>query len=406
MANILGTPVLHIYPGKWDLPSIDPASLASVLYLQLAIPHRFSVIECANPDESPSGQFPYLTHGNHLAAPLSTIIKYVSGLSPNSLPVQDESGAEQIFSTNLDALLSPVERAQRTAWCAHILTTLGDLVAHNFYSVPTNYTGVTHPALISFLSVPQRYYVPHRMREMHQNRLAASGLWDVDAEEVEDKEAEKKFGQKKEEKADPKKIFKETFQRERVLDRARDAFDLYSRLLGENRFFYYDRPTSIDVFLAAHILLMLKPPFPNPFLASLLESSYPTLVSHADRVLRTAFPTLAIAPAQETYKTQLHMLPPETYSIRSLLPSFTSWSANPAGLFHRRGATEEKSEEDKRFDRMRRLWIGMAALGTVGFWVLYGPRFRLVVPDEEDEEGFVEEFEEGEEEEGDGEGDE
>lgn len=154
---------------------------------------------------------------------------------------------------------------------------------------------------------------------------------------------------------------------------------------------------------------MLKPPFPNPFLATLLESSYPTLVSHANRVLHTAFPTLAITPAQETYKTQLHMLPPETYSLRSLLPSFTSWSANPAGLFHRRGTTEEKSEEDKRFDRMRWLWIGMAALGTVGFWVLYGPRFRLVVPDEEDEEGFVEaeeEFEEGEEEEGEGEGDE
>lgn len=54
------------------------------------------------------------------------------------------------------------------------------------------------------------------MREMHQNRLAASGLWDLDAEEVEDKEAEKKFGQKKDEKPDPKKIFKETFQRERV----------------------------------------------------------------------------------------------------------------------------------------------------------------------------------------------
>lgn len=151
MSNTLGTPVLHVYPGKWDLPSIDPASLAAVLYLQLAIPHRFSVIECANPDESPSGgydtsfllidvlepsahyihcigQFPYLTHGSHLAAPLSSIIKYVSGLSPSSLPVQDESGAEQIFSTNLDALLSRVECAQRTAWCAHILTTLGDLV--------------------------------------------------------------------------------------------------------------------------------------------------------------------------------------------------------------------------------------------------------------------------------------
>lgn len=57
---------------------------------------------------------------------------------------------------------------------------------------------------------------------------------------------------------------------------------------------------------------------------------------------------------------------------------------------------------------MRRLWFGMAALGTVGFWILYGPRFRLVIPDEDevegDEDGFVEAEEELEE--GDGEEDE
>lgn len=88
--------------------------------------------------------------------------------------------------------------------------------AHNFYSVPANWASITHPALVSFLSVPQRYYVPHRLRQMQQTRLAASGLWDLPAEEVEDKEAERKFGQKKDEKPDPKKVFKETFQRERV----------------------------------------------------------------------------------------------------------------------------------------------------------------------------------------------
>lgn len=36
---------------------MDPACLTAVLYLQLAIPHRFSVVEGANPDESPSGGY-------------------------------------------------------------------------------------------------------------------------------------------------------------------------------------------------------------------------------------------------------------------------------------------------------------------------------------------------------------
>lgn len=48
--------VLHVSPGKWDLPSIDPSCLAAIIFLQLAIPGKFSILECSNPDTSPSGR--------------------------------------------------------------------------------------------------------------------------------------------------------------------------------------------------------------------------------------------------------------------------------------------------------------------------------------------------------------
>src|SRR5882762_11513992 len=48
--------VLHIWPGKWNLPSIDPSCLAAVLYLQLAIPGQFHISECTNPDLFHNGQ--------------------------------------------------------------------------------------------------------------------------------------------------------------------------------------------------------------------------------------------------------------------------------------------------------------------------------------------------------------
>ena len=51
----LPPPTLHIWPAKWDLPSMEPASLAAVLYLQLSIPGRFRVVESTDPDLSPSG---------------------------------------------------------------------------------------------------------------------------------------------------------------------------------------------------------------------------------------------------------------------------------------------------------------------------------------------------------------
>ncbi|KAI0064474.1 hypothetical protein BV25DRAFT_1800262 [Artomyces pyxidatus] len=373
-------PTLHVWPAKWDLPSIEPSSLAAILYLQLAIPGRFAVQECTNPDISPSGQLPYLSHGLHVVAPASSIFKYVAALSPASLHAHDD--APQIFSADLDALLSSIERSKRTAWCAHIETTLGDLVAHVFYSLPANYAAVTYPAFALLYPIPQRYYVPNRIRQSYQARLEASGLWNLPGEEIEKESERKAFGEKEKTKEeDPKKVFKSAFERERVLEKARAAFDLYTRLLGDNRFFYYDRPTTLDVQLAAHILLLVNPPFPDTLLSSLISSSYPTLLTHARRVLSTAFP--ASTPSSE----QLHMLPPLTFSLRELLPYPTvRWGS---------GERKAKTDIDKRFDRMRWGWIGLTVLGAATYLAVMMSKGRITFQLDDEEEEEEEEEEDG-----------
>lgn len=47
--------VLHIWPGKWDLPTFDPQCLAAVIYLQNSAPTQFRIAESTNPDLSPTG---------------------------------------------------------------------------------------------------------------------------------------------------------------------------------------------------------------------------------------------------------------------------------------------------------------------------------------------------------------
>jgi sorting and assembly machinery component 37 len=42
---------------------------------------------------------------------------------------------------------------------------------------PTNWAKLTHPNLAYALPVPQRYYVPGRVRTTHRPRLEAAGLW-------------------------------------------------------------------------------------------------------------------------------------------------------------------------------------------------------------------------------------
>jgi len=142
--------------------------------------------------------------------------------------------SEPAFSADVDALLSVSERAQRTAWIAHMESALGDLVvryplpipipfgsnmrllqAHAFYYIPANYAAVTQPTLFSFYSPPQSYYVPSRIRKSYQTRLEATGLCTTPAEESE-VEKPKRFGAEEKQKDDPKQTFKTAFQRERV----------------------------------------------------------------------------------------------------------------------------------------------------------------------------------------------
>jgi sorting and assembly machinery component 37 len=73
------------------------------------------------------------------------------------------------------------------------------------------------------------------------------------------------------------------------------------------------------------------------------------------------------------------VLPPEQYKLSALLPypSFRAWWNEPR---------RPKSEEEKRFERMRWRWFGLAIVGSVGYWFIWGPKLRLVNVVDEDGE--------------------
>ena len=145
-----------------------------------------------------------------------------------------------------------------------------------------------------------------------------------------------------------------------MIERSRAVFDLYARLLADNRFFYYNRwgyyregetmlivllsrPTTLDVMLAAHLLLLLHPSFPDPLLPPLLSGSYPTLLAHSRRVLTAAFPASSL-PSE-----QLRILSRPKMALEDVLPFRSMWSESKV--------KKEKSEVEKRFDRMRWAWM-------------------------------------------------
>lgn len=132
-ASVEMTPlVLHVWPGRWSLPSIDAGCLEAILFLQLAFPGLYSLVETANPDQSPSGQLPFLTHGHIVVSSLPSILSYLSSLD-HTLVVPFELQTEydislSMINPNLDSGLSALQLSQRTAWRAYFEAQLGDLV--------------------------------------------------------------------------------------------------------------------------------------------------------------------------------------------------------------------------------------------------------------------------------------
>lgn len=108
------------------------------------------------------------------------------------------------------------------------------------------------------------------------------------------------------------------------------------------------RPSTLDIIVAAHTLLLLNPPFPDPVLKDLMIESYPSLAVHARLVLSQAFLGPITSPL--TYHK------PSTNTWSALIPTFGSNTPRP-----------EPSELEKEFTRMRWGWIGLAIVSTIGY---------------------------------------
>ncbi|KIP12234.1 hypothetical protein PHLGIDRAFT_98144 [Phlebiopsis gigantea 11061_1 CR5-6] len=334
-----GEPVLHIWPRTEHLHSLDPTCISALLYLNLLIPTGYSVDYTHNPDSSPSGQLPYLSHGLHSVSGFELIVKNAAHLANGK---------------QLDDVLTPADKAQNAARIAHVESTLGDLVAHVYYSLSANWTRQTRHTIASVLPVPQCYYVPERIRKSYQPRLEAVELWDVAGIEQEERQEREHFSfrraAKKSKKSQEKAKFKENSKRKKVSEKARAFLDIYVRLLGYKHYFYHtDEPTTLDVVFAAHIH-MLRLHQPDMLIADLLTESYHTLLAHCDRVFGRAFHDSTSFPAIASPNTR-------SFSVRSILPKIPT-PTQPKGKL----ASPAWAEQERKFRLMRWGFFGSVSV--------------------------------------------
>ncbi|KXN92218.1 hypothetical protein AN958_08671 [Leucoagaricus sp. SymC.cos] len=350
--------ILYVWPGQWDLPSVDPLCLAAVLYLQLALPGEFSISECNNPDISPSGQLPFLLHNEVTITSFSAIIKYISGLTTSS-------------RHDLDASLSSTERAQKIAWISHVDSHFGNLlVGERIYA--SNWERVIHPALVSMYGVPQRYYVPGRIRASYKPRLESAGLWSLPPPEPAKKQLSKQSAN--ETRKEAKETFTQAFEKEK--DKAKEVLGIYARLLEGKQFVYQGRPTTLDLLLAAHTLLLVAPPLPDTLIKELVIEWYDTLADHAKCIQDLAF-----GKDQPKFPIQS-----SRGSLWDLIPSRNAFKAAQAkGL--------ERTPEDVEYEKFTWGFIGLALGSVVAYFAILGSPIRIVRIVQEGEEEEEEEEE-------------
>ncbi|KAF8587401.1 hypothetical protein K439DRAFT_823305 [Ramaria rubella] len=355
---------LHVWPGRWDIQSIDAGCLEAILFLQLAFPGLYSLVETADPDLSPTGQLPFLTHGQIVVSQLQSIISYLSAIDPSSL------GEATTVNPNLDVGLNNLQLSQKPAWRAYIEAWLGDLVAHSFFVLEPN-PAFTYGTLASMLSVPQRYYVPRRIRESYRPRLEAVGLWQI-GNGPEGQGMKQKGGNNKE-------TIRRAFGHTKLVEKATLVFDILSNLLANRSFIFTDRPTSLDLVLASRILLLVHAPLPNSTLKDLLMASYPSLLSHATHLHAHAFSPSGPHP-------QI-VASPRANPLTILKSTVAHVMRSPTDAI-------DESEEAKQFRRYRWSWIVLTVAGAIGFIATQGLPIVVKIkrPSRKDEEEEEEEL--------------
>ena len=92
---------------------------------------------------------------------------------------------------------------------------------HAQYALSQNWLQKTRPTLVALLPVPQRYFLPNRIRQSYKARLEAAELWDAAGVQQEEEEERAHFtfrkSAKKNRKAQDEKKKKHQFARERVI---------------------------------------------------------------------------------------------------------------------------------------------------------------------------------------------
>ncbi|KAJ3040766.1 Metaxin-3 [Rhizophlyctis rosea] len=250
----------------WDLPTCDPFCLSVEAYLNLT-DTRWKVHDSSDPKTSPTGELPLLKDGVEVLVGTEKIFAHLK-----------KKGAD------LDDHLNSHQRAESLAFITMIEQRLHDALLYTWWLETENFTKSTRPAFSRVLSWTSRYYVPSQIQNNAQNRLGHYG-----------------------------KVIENDKEVSEVYSMARECYRALAAKLGQNDYFFGNKPSTLDAVAFGHLAFHAYPSLAEPKLFSLLTFEFPSLIAYVNRMrtLVLSKPRETLAPESKAIWQRLSELSPQ-----------------------------------------------------------------------------------------------
>ncbi|CUS07145.1 unnamed protein product [Tuber aestivum] len=285
---------LHIWGPSFTLPSISPQSLSTIAYLRLTQPPTtWTLIPSSNPLLSPSRELPALRDGATWVSGFRGVIEY--------LYCKNDSG--------LDDALDGAQRAEAFAFGRYIESEGGRLLDLSMYLTDGNFD-VLRGVFAKLLPVPARYYFPGVLRR--EARRRCDGLIPVTSS-ASASGAAKPLPQPTAMTATALPGAKEQISAKGAAERIKQVavatgfLQTIQSLLGEGRFIFGDKPSSLDCLAVGYLSLGLYAELPNGWLREEMVARHGRLCSYVNevrgRMLGDGVDVTAVMSGQATMTT-------------------------------------------------------------------------------------------------------
>ena len=194
----------------------------------------------------------------------------------------------------------------------------------NWWADDENFDKVTRVEYGNIMPFPLNYTMPHRMRKSVLDKLEAAKL--LKRKQVPD--ACEQVGSLAFELHPSHLTRPDAMQcdamrchdRFQAVNTARKCYQVLAARLGENQYFFNDKPSALDAIVFAHLALQLYAPMPHAYLSEELQK-FGSLVRYCESILQSAFGIVPpILKPTETTAVRVHSSCVRSLALARLSP--------------------------------------------------------------------------------------